>query len=96
MVLTVKMASPKTSSRARVQSLLHGRMGLPNGTIDERPLAEARVLYELGRRRTEICELRSALHIDAGQLSRLLKRLEEQGLLTREPSPSMPAGSRCG
>ncbi|HEX6025382.1 MAG TPA: helix-turn-helix domain-containing GNAT family N-acetyltransferase [Solirubrobacter sp.] len=51
-------------------------------------LAEARVLYELGANDiTESSELRTALRIDAGQLSRLLKRMEEADLLTREPSP---------
>jgi len=51
------------------------------------PLAEARVLYELGANGTqETSALRDALAIDAGQLSRLVTRLEEQGLLERVPS----------
>jgi DNA-binding MarR family transcriptional regulator/N-acetylglutamate synthase-like GNAT family acetyltransferase len=53
------------------------------------PLAEARVLYELGAHGTlETSVLKDALAIDAGQLSRLVKRLEEQGLLKRLPSPA--------
>ncbi len=48
------------------------------------PLAEARVLFELGAGRNETRELRTALDIDAGQLSRLLTKLERDGLLQRE------------
>jgi len=51
------------------------------------PLPEARVIYELGRRRlTEVGELRRELGIDAGQLSRLLARMDAQGVLTRQRS----------
>jgi DNA-binding MarR family transcriptional regulator/N-acetylglutamate synthase-like GNAT family acetyltransferase len=51
------------------------------------PLPEARVLYELGQREsTDTGDLRRTLELDAGYLSRLLGRLEEQGLLARERS----------
>nr|MBA2240712.1 MarR family transcriptional regulator [Solirubrobacterales bacterium] len=50
---------------------------------------EARVIFELGRReRRPAAELRQALRIDAGYLSRLIARLEQQGLLSRERSQS--------
>jgi DNA-binding MarR family transcriptional regulator/GNAT superfamily N-acetyltransferase len=53
------------------------------------PLAEARVLYELGAHGTlETTALREALQIDAGQLSRLINRLQDQGLIERLPSPA--------
>jgi DNA-binding MarR family transcriptional regulator len=53
------------------------------------PLPEARVLFELGRGgMTEVGDLRRRLDMDAGQLSRLVSRLEEQGLVAREPSPA--------
>ncbi|MGH3313398.1 MAG: bifunctional helix-turn-helix transcriptional regulator/GNAT family N-acetyltransferase [Streptomyces sp.] len=50
-------------------------------------LTEARVLYELVHApRTDAADLRSALSIDGGQLSRMLARFEEQGLVGRGPS----------
>src|SRR5690242_13021411 len=55
----------------------------------EHPLAEARVLYELGAHGVlETSALKDALAIDAGQLSRLVKRLQEQGLIRRTASPA--------
>src|SRR3954447_10333102 len=61
------------------------RMGLTRGRYlgTTHPLAEARVLYELGAGTTETAALKHALDIDAGQLSRLLARLETQGLAQR-------------
>jgi DNA-binding MarR family transcriptional regulator/predicted N-acetyltransferase YhbS len=66
------------------------RLGLVRGGLVKtpHPLAEARVLYELGHNgATETSALRAALDVDAGQLSRLLARLEAEGLLARESSP---------
>src|SRR3954454_11234935 len=61
------------------------RMGLTRGRYlgTNHPLAEARVLYELGNGTTETAHLRTQLDIDRGQLSRLLTRLETQGLLVK-------------
>ena len=42
------------------------------------------MLFELGAGRNETKQLRETLDIDAGQLSRLLGKLEAQGLLKRE------------
>lgn len=50
-------------------------------------LTEARVLYELVHApRTDAADLRAALCVDAGQLSRMLARFEERGLVSRGPS----------
>src|SRR3954464_2146003 len=66
---------------ARVGALRDGLLATAH------PLPEARVLYELGQReRTDTGDLRRTLDLDAGYLSRLLARLEEQGLVAREPS----------
>jgi DNA-binding MarR family transcriptional regulator/GNAT superfamily N-acetyltransferase len=52
------------------------------------PLPQARVLYELGQRpETAVTELRAALDLDGGYLSRLLGGLETGGLITRERAP---------
>jgi DNA-binding MarR family transcriptional regulator/GNAT superfamily N-acetyltransferase len=66
-----------------------GRLGILGEGFLRTPhsLTEARVLYELGHRDfVEVAELRRELEIDAGYLSRLLSRLEEQALVTRERS----------
>ncbi|TCP57337.1 MarR family transcriptional regulator with acetyltransferase activity [Tamaricihabitans halophyticus] len=52
------------------------------------PLPEARVLFELGQQQdTEVSALRTELNMDAGQLSRLLGKLADRGLLTKRPCP---------
>ncbi|MDA0173650.1 helix-turn-helix domain-containing GNAT family N-acetyltransferase [Solirubrobacter taibaiensis] len=62
------------------------KIGLTRGTY-ARPLPEVRVMYELAHGTEEVAELRTALDIDPGQLSRVLAKLEEQGLITKAPSP---------
>ncbi|WP_127360435.1 bifunctional helix-turn-helix transcriptional regulator/GNAT family N-acetyltransferase [Actinacidiphila soli] len=50
-------------------------------------LTEARVLYELAHTgRTDAADLRAELSVDAGQLSRMLAKFEERGLVSRAPS----------
>jgi DNA-binding MarR family transcriptional regulator/GNAT superfamily N-acetyltransferase len=52
----------------------------------DRPLGEARVLWEIGADGCDVRSLRSRLDLDSGYLSRLLRSLEGAGLLTVEPS----------
>ncbi|HET8755058.1 MAG TPA: bifunctional helix-turn-helix transcriptional regulator/GNAT family N-acetyltransferase [Solirubrobacteraceae bacterium] len=55
----------------------------------DHPLPQARVLYELGQRPvTAVADLRAALDLDAGYLSRLLTSLETAGLVRRERDES--------
>ena len=65
-----------------------GRIGVLGEFLHtQHSLTEARVLYELGDREVvEVADLRRDLDIDAGYLSRLLSRLEQQELVTRERS----------
>jgi DNA-binding MarR family transcriptional regulator/GNAT superfamily N-acetyltransferase len=66
---------------ARIGVLRDGLLRTPHS------LTEARVLYELGRREvTEVADLRREMDIDAGFLSRLLARLQRNGLVARERS----------
>jgi len=66
---------------ARIGVLRDGLLRTPHS------LTEARVLYELGQREvTEVADLRRELDIDAGFLSRLLARLQSNGLVARERS----------
>jgi DNA-binding MarR family transcriptional regulator/GNAT superfamily N-acetyltransferase len=46
----------------------------------DRPLAESRVLWEIGESGREVRTLRSRLDLDSGYLSRLLRSLETSGL----------------
>jgi len=66
-------------------------LGALNGHLLSTPysLTEARVLFELGQRdETVVAELRRAIGLDAGYLSRLLGRFEDGGLVRRERSTS--------
>ena len=53
-----------------------------------RPLAEARLLWEIGLGGCEVRLLRSRLGLDSGYLSRLLRSLEAAGLVEVSPRPS--------
>src|SRR4051794_15533648 len=52
----------------------------------DRPLAVARLLWEIGTEGGEIVMLRSRLGVDSGQMSRMLRALEHDGLVTVTPS----------
>lgn len=62
------------------------QIGVLRGRLHETPysLTEARVIFELAQEEsTPIARLRETLDIDAGYLSRILTRLEEERLVTR-------------
>src|SRR5919197_3938331 len=54
----------------------------------DRPLAEARLLWEIGPEGCEVRSLRSRLELDSGHTSRLLRSLEADGLVRVVPGKS--------
>ncbi|MGJ4951574.1 bifunctional helix-turn-helix transcriptional regulator/GNAT family N-acetyltransferase [Bradyrhizobium sp. HKCCYLS20291] len=52
-----------------------------------RPLGAARVLNAIGHGCSDVAELRDYLALDSGLMSRLLRSLEEEGLVTTRPHP---------
>jgi DNA-binding MarR family transcriptional regulator/GNAT superfamily N-acetyltransferase len=64
------------------------------GVLDEsylgtgRPLGPSRLLFELGADGTRVAELRSRLGLDSGYLSRLLRQLEDDRLVTVDRDPT--------
>lgn len=53
-----------------------------------RPLGPSRALFEIGPAGVAVGELRERLGLDAGYVSRLLRRLEREGLVTTSPDSS--------
>lgn len=64
------------------------------GTLDEsyldsgRPLLPSRVLFELGDGPVAVADLRRQLDLDSGHLSRVLRSLEDEGLVALTPNPN--------
>src|SRR5437870_7454852 len=54
----------------------------------DRPLGEARLLWEIGAEGRDVRALRSLLELDSGYLSRMLRSLEAAGLVTVGPKES--------
>ena len=74
----------------RFNRLVTQRIGaLETGYLHRgRPLGEARVLYEVGLEGGEVRALREKLGLDSGYVSRLLRSLEEQGLVQVRGDPA--------
>jgi DNA-binding MarR family transcriptional regulator/GNAT superfamily N-acetyltransferase len=52
-----------------------------------RPLGAARVVNAIGVGRTDVAEIRDHLRLDSGLMSRLLRGLEDEGLIRTTPHP---------
>ena len=52
----------------------------------DRPMGEARLLWEIGPDGAEVRDLRARLGLDSGYVSRVLRSLEQQGLIVVRPS----------
>ncbi|GII32455.1 helix-turn-helix domain-containing GNAT family N-acetyltransferase [Planotetraspora mira] len=59
-----------------------------------RPLAQARLLWEIGPGGAEVAVLRARLGLDSGYLSRLLRTLEGDGLVTVGPADQVGGDAR--
>lgn len=85
---------PAVRSLYRVVTLRAG--ALTNRFLGRgRPLAQSRLLFEIGTEGADIRELRSRLDFDSGYLSRLLRSLEEHGLIEVAPLESDLRGRRA-
>jgi DNA-binding MarR family transcriptional regulator/GNAT superfamily N-acetyltransferase len=60
-----------------------------------RPLAQARLLFEIGADGADVRDLRARLDLDSGYLSRLLRALERDGLVEVAPLESDLRGRRA-
>jgi DNA-binding MarR family transcriptional regulator/GNAT superfamily N-acetyltransferase len=75
-----------TEQVTRIRSF-NRTVGQAVGALDDRflgrrrPMNEARVLWEIGTEGCELRSLRSRLGLDSGHLSRLLRALEDDGLV---------------
>ncbi|MDC7812392.1 bifunctional helix-turn-helix transcriptional regulator/GNAT family N-acetyltransferase [Sphingomonas koreensis] len=52
-----------------------------------RPLGSARVINAIGSGRSDVADLRAYLDLDSGLMSRLLRGLEDEGLIRTTPHP---------
>ncbi|MFY1618745.1 bifunctional helix-turn-helix transcriptional regulator/GNAT family N-acetyltransferase [Micromonospora sp. WMMD736] len=59
-----------------------------------RPLGQARLLWEIGPAGAEVAALRARLGLDSGYLSRLLRALENDGLVTVGPAGKVGGDGR--
>ncbi len=77
------MDSGQIEQVRRFNRLVTQRVGaLDDGYLRRgRPLGEARLIFETGRRGADVRSLRARLGLDSGYLSRLLRSLEEQHLI---------------
>lgn len=66
----------------RIGVLEHSYLGMGQ------PLPVMRLLYEIGSEPGTVRDLRARLGLDSGYLSRLLRRLESEGLIAVEPDPA--------
>jgi DNA-binding MarR family transcriptional regulator/GNAT superfamily N-acetyltransferase len=79
---------PEIAQVRRFNRTVTQRVGALNDRFlsRDRPLAMSRLLWEIGTEGAEVVMLRSRLCVDSGQMSRMLRALEADGLVTVTPS----------
>lgn len=77
------MIDARVSQVRRFNRTVSQRIGALNDRFlgRDRPLGEARLLFEIGPEGAEVRELRARLALDSGYVSRLLRSLERQGFV---------------
>ncbi len=85
--LTTDTASGDVAQVRRFSRVVTQRVGAlqDHYLARDRPLAESRVLWEIGPDGCDVRDLRSRLDIDSGYASRLLRSLEAAGLVAVGP-----------
>lgn len=83
------MSSSPVEQVRRFNRTVTERIGALNAHYlgGDRPLGEARVIWEIGEDGRELAGLRARLGLDSGYLSRLVRSLEEAGLVEVKESP---------
>src|SRR3712207_6212607 len=82
------MSSPQVEQVRRFNRSVTHRVGALDDHFlsRDRPLAVSRLLWEIGTEGGEVVMLRARLGVDSGQMSRMLRSLEADGLVTVTPS----------
>src|SRR4051795_9055775 len=102
-----KMLAEQIAQVRRFNRLVTQRAGALNDHFlgRDRSLGESRLLYEIGLDGGDLRDPRQRLGLDSGYVSRLVKALEEKGLVELGPgaadrrgrgAPVTPAGPRGG
>src|SRR5882724_13589097 len=78
------MSADQISQVRRFNRLVTQRAGALNDHYlgRERPLGESRLLYEIGPEGADLRDLRQRLGLDSGYVSRLVKALQQKGLIS--------------
>ena len=85
----VPRSTPHVATLRTFNRSFTGRIGVLHDSFlrTGRPLAEARLLFEIGADGASVLALRHRLGLDSGYLSRLLRALERDGLIVAVPDP---------
>lgn len=85
----MKMNSEQIAQVRRFNRTVTRRIGVLQDSFlgRGRPVGESRFLFEIGPDGADVRSLRTRLGLDSGYTSRLLRSLEQQGLVTTGPAP---------
>jgi DNA-binding MarR family transcriptional regulator len=83
------MSTGRITSIRRFNRAVGGHLGALDDRFlgRDRPMGQARLLWEIGPEGADLRSLRARLGLDSGYLSRLMRSLEDDGMVTTAPSP---------